>query len=225
MATNNKLVRQLKRELTGNPKKAVTLLLLLGVAAWFWAPLVSKWIGKKTTDDAAALAANDESGTTESAHAAPVPTPAPAATATANSTTPSTPATPSWHQAISWIEADPLTQPRKPLATLRDPFSLSAAQLQAQQQQQVAKQTKPVETPDPTPEESGMVLRSTVVGGAVKTALINSRAYHEHQTITGSDGQSRFAVVEIRPDSVVLSRHGQTFELKLPKVEAAGAED
>jgi hypothetical protein len=47
----DKLLKRLKRDLAASPQKAAALGLMVLVAAYFWAPLVMKWVGKpgKTT--------------------------------------------------------------------------------------------------------------------------------------------------------------------------------
>jgi hypothetical protein len=79
--------------------------------------------------------------------------------------------------------------------------------------------------PELTPSEAGIMLRSTVVGPKSKTALINGRAYHENQTITAANGQDRFLLLEIHDDGVVLTRHGNRFDLKLKQMEFAKSDD
>ena len=217
MATNNKFIRKLRRELTSNPKKSALLGLLFVVAIWFWAPLIMKWCGKNSDETAkaagvssTATAAGGASGSGVSAGT----TEASSGAVAANSKL----ATPNWHQVLGWITSDPMMQPHVPQASSRDPFTSASSRIAAQKKAQ-----HPVEPPAPelTPAEAGISLHSTVVSPRMKTALINSRAYHENQTVTSADGQARFVLVEIREDGVTLSRHGHSYELKLRKVEVA----
>jgi hypothetical protein len=76
-----------------------------------------------------------------------------------------------------------------------------------------------------TPQQAGIVVRSTVVGGRTRTALINGRAYHEQQSVVAPNGHDRFVLAEIRPTAVILDRNGQRFEVKIRMVEAAAIEE
>ncbi len=217
MATNNRFLKQLHHELTANPKKTVVLGLLLLVAVWFWMPLVMKWMGS-----------NDPAKDTSTAVAAASVAPAPGngatvvgAGETAGTGGQTSSPTASWHQLLHWIHNDPLMRPHLPDTDGRDPFTTEKSRLvQAKKAQPVI----PV-APELTPAESGIVLHSTIVGPKLKTALINGRAYHENQSVTAANGQDRFVLIEIREDGIVLSRHGDRFDLKLKKMEFAKSEN
>jgi hypothetical protein len=199
-------MRRLRREITASPKKAAVLGVSLVIAIWFWAPLVGKWFGAKSADETAVATSNIE-------ETAVVPTIATPTTAKA--------AAPKWHQVLEWMRKDPLMRPYAPTAVERDPFSPSASQIAKQEEtQQPAAAALEL-----TPEQAGLALRSTIIGPQMKTALINGRAYHEKQSVPAANGRDRFLLVEIRSNSVVLQRHGQSFEVKLPRVEATASEE
>jgi hypothetical protein len=201
-----------RREITANPKKAAVLALLLLVAVVFWAPLVTKWMGK---DDASAMAANTSENPTPTTTSTPTngPVPAPADTMTK---------TIHWNHVLTAIRDDSRMQPYTRVEGERDPFSPAASKLAAQNQAQKAA----VEVaPEITPEQAGIVLHSTVVGAQIKTALINGRAYHEDQNVLAANGRDRFVVVEIRENAVVLSRHGQLYDVKMKAVEVAAGDE
>jgi hypothetical protein len=213
MAAKNSFKRRLQRELTANPKKTAMLGLLFLVAIWFWAPLVAKWLGKEPGGESVAQTSSE---------------PATQPTSAANSANPATTAaaqqkTPKWSAMVESIENDRLMKPHMPQTGSRDPFSPSNSRLSAQKksEEHLAQQT----VPETTPEQAGIVLRSTVVGTRSKTALINNRAYHEGQSVPATGGQEPFTVVKIRADGVVFSRHGRQFQMKLPKLESAVVEE
>jgi hypothetical protein len=205
VASKNNLLKRSRRELTASPKKAAVLGVSFVIAIWFWAPLVGKWFGVKSTEEAAVAPASADEVV---------------ATITTVTPTAAKP-TPKWHQVLEWMRKDPLMQPYRPSANERDPFAPSEAQIAKHEESQPAA-TAP---PELTPQQAGLALRSTVIGPHMKTALINGRAYHERQSILAANGRDRFVLVEIRNSSIVLKRNGQTFELKLPRVEATTTED
>ncbi|HEY2760176.1 MAG TPA: hypothetical protein VGI75_05520 [Pirellulales bacterium] len=219
MATNNRLLKQLHRELTANPKKTVALGLLLLVAIWFWMPLVMKWMGNSDPAKDSAIAVTAAPVAAAPANVALVGG-ASAGESESGIGQTSTP-TASWHQLLHRIHSDPLMRPHMPNTGDRDPFTTEKSRL-AQ-----AKKAQPVipAAPELTPSGAGLALSSTVIGPKTKTALINGRAYHENQLVTAANGQDRFLLVEIRSDAIVLSRHGDRFDLKLKKMEFAKSDD
>jgi hypothetical protein len=208
VAANSKFIRRLRREITSSPKKAAVLGLSLVVAIWFWAPLIASWTGAKSS--------GDETPTAPLGSEAAMANSTAVARASAAKTT-----TPNWHQVLEWMRNDTLMKPYTASAQQRDPFAPAASQLakRAESQQPIA------EPPELSPEQAGLALRSTVVGPRAKTALINGRAYHEQQSVVAANGRDRFVLVEIRPSSIVLQRHGRSFELRLPRVEATSTEE
>jgi hypothetical protein len=209
VANSNKLIRQLKREVTANPKKTAILGVSLVIAIWFWAPLIGKWTGMKSSGEELATPP-------AGAEQAPV-------TASAN-TTPATTAktnTPNWHQVLAWIHKDAFMETHIPLPGERDPFSPSGSQLARHEESKSP--AEPV--PEMTPQTAGLMLRSTVIGTSNKTALINGRAYHEDQSVVAANGRDRFLLVEIHSNGIVLQRQGRSYEIKIPKVETADSAD
>jgi hypothetical protein len=212
VASNKQLIKRLRGEVTANPKKAAILGLLLIVMIIFWAPLVAKWVGK---DEVAPNNAAPKANAAVTATSTVV-----TASASPNSTTTAgdNKQAPHWNEVIKWIHDDPRMQPHTPEDGTRDPFAPAPSQLAAQEQKAAAPAPPP---PEISPAQAGIVLRSTVVGSRNKTALINNRAYHENQNVASPDGRNKFLLVEIRFDSVVLSRHGLQYVVKLRTVETA----
>lgn len=221
VAANQKLIRQLRRELTANPKKSAILCLLLLVAVWFWAPLIMKWFGNNQetiAKTAPAVNAPSNAGPNDSQTANSNGNEAGGNASGDDAKT----ATPHWHQVLTWIQSDPLMHTHLPQGEQRDPFAPAKSRLAAQKLSQHSAEPPPQEL---TPAQAGIALRSTVVSSRMKTALINGRAYHENQTVSAPNGQDHFTLVEIRVDGIVLARHGQSFELKLKTVEFANANE
>ena len=187
---------------------------LLIVAIWFWAPLVSKWMGKGTDDVPPAPTTSEEANSTTSNNSV-------AATTSSETTTPTKTAAPKWQQILKWMRNDPHMQPKSSESAAHDPFFPSASRMVAHEEKPVG----PPPTPELTPQQAGIVVQSTAIGPRTKTALINGRPYHEQQNVTAPNGHDRFLLVEIRPNGIVLDRDGNRFELKIRMIEAAAFDD
>ena len=208
---SSRLVRTLRREIKASPKKAAVLALVSVAALWFWAPLLAKWFGKSESEGksvAPIAATNPQPLTTKKAVANM------AATALVPNVAAVKPALPRrpWQQLLSWIEEDARMSPAADLEGGRDPFHPIEE-----------KKNKPLavtaENPDVTPDDAGLALRSTIVGGDQKTALIGREVYREGETIAATRGEGEFRLVEIRPREVVLERSGKLYRLGLPTTE------
>lgn len=199
-----RLVKQIRREATRNPKKAGILGLLALVAVYFWAPLLTGW---------AAPANSGATPAPDSAEAGqPMPGPegvaAPAAAA---------PATYAWEQLVEWRKQDPLATVAESLPGRRDPFR--AAQVKVVKAEAEVEKEKQQEALLAllTPETLGLKLASTVIGPERRVALINGKTHLEGQMVTcRKDGQEiAFQLVEVHPRHVVLEREGRRFELTI----------
>ncbi len=209
LVAQSKLVRQLRRELTANPKKAGILALVLVLALWMWAPLVLKWTGAKKPPSSDAPVAG---------------APATAATTTDSAAAGSKKKT-HWKQVSQWIESDPSMKASLPAEALRDPFEQTMPKPEATA---VAEQPLAAALPPPelTPQKAGLKLHSTIVGTRGKTAFIDSRAFREGQTITAPNGRDKFKLLEVRDRSVLLqNQSGVEYEVKMPRVEVAGVDE
>ncbi len=218
--SGSKLTRQLRRELTANPKKAGVLGLLGLVALYFWAPLVWGWVVKeKPTNQPAS-----------SSVAANAPPPAWAEVAKESPTTAEkeTTTTPPWDQLVEWIKQDPNTSPAGELGHLRDPFRAVGKEVAKtdpgeEEKNKAAPKPQPVVV-DATPGELGLALSSTVIGSRRRAALINGRTYELGQTIKiDKDGQHiAFVLVEVHPWKAVLERLGKRYDLTIPRPATSG---
>ena len=208
------LGKRLKREVLTKPKQAGALAALLVLAAWFWEPLMSKWFG--------GASATTAPPTTAAATPASAPLAAPSAllaTATvATATAGVAPAQSTWRQLAAAIDADPRMQPAGELAVHRNPFAplpTAAPVVPVQAAPPAAIAAAPS---DPTPDELGLVLSSTVVGGRRQTAVVNGRVYRPGGELR-IDDEIAFVVTSVGPRRIVLSRRGQDYELMIPEPE------
>jgi hypothetical protein len=208
-----KLFKQLRREVTSNPKKAAILGAGLLIALYFWAPLIWSWSGMSRPAVAAAKPA-----------AAPTVTPlaanAPKETASAAKKENESPQY-TWQQLAEWMEHDPRKLPAEPASADRDPFPGLETIVVPKQIQLVAKplvEEKPV-----TPESLGLVLSSTIIA-ARRTAIINAKTYEEGKEIRLIWRSQRvtYLLAEVRSRGVVLVRNGERFDLPLRRGSRAG---
>ena len=217
----NKIVRQLRREMRTNPKKAVVLGLLGVVAVWFWAPLAASWIAP---DDPAA-----EHAAVASPVALSLPEMSPQMPITgqtASDPTPETGESPghSWQQLARWIDADPRTLATKVSCDQRDPFVVPRAEVV---EESLDDESGMLPGPSPeelTPESLGMVLSSTIIGPRDRGARINGKLYQQGESIVLElEGQPiEFSLAEVHLRHVVLGRNEERFELKIPAPSGAG---
>jgi hypothetical protein len=210
---SSRWVRKLRREIKSSPKKAAVLALLSVVALWFWAPLAAKWFGKSETDGKSAApvaATNPQPSNTRNSGVNMAATGLVPDVAAVKPVFPRRP----WQQLLSWIEQDSRMSPAADLGSGRDPFH----PIEEKKNKPLAVTT---EKPDVTPADAGLALRSTIVGGDQKTALIGREVYREGETIAATRGEGEFRLVEIRPREVVLERSGKLYRLGLPTTEWA----
>lgn len=213
----SKLVKKLRREVTANPGKAGVLALLLLVAVYKWAPLLTKaTTGKTTSSPTAAI----------NPSAAPPPvTSDPSLQAPLAVTTAGTSgglATTNWRDLLKALENDPRMAPAT-IAGLRDPFArlTTAAVVEPPK---VEPAVDAVVEKEVTPAELGLKLTTTVVGSRRRVARINGQSYVEGQLIVAdSRPDVSFRVRRIELRSTTLERQGKTYRLELPNLRDAAA--
>lgn len=194
------LVDRLRREIKRDPKKAGALGLMFLVAIYFWAPLVSGWMGSSRPADMPPTAST-----------ATTPT-VPATTENTTAAKPTNEAKPvSWQELIAWQDEDPRRAPATLVAS-RDPFH--AVEKVVEQKPVDEKPEKKIEAK--SMDQVGLVLSSTLVGPRSSLARINGKTYHTGQAVRVQYEGERvaFQVKEIHPRRVVLERDGTRFELK-----------
>lgn len=234
----SKLAKQLQKELTRNPKKTAVLGLVTLVAIWFWGPLIWKYTagGKKAKAKPKQAAAATAVAGASTPAAAPVSEAKPAAPRI------------NWEQLLEQIAQDPRMQTATTPRGQRDPFSLTAAELLAQQQQQqaerdaaaalpVAGATAPVRAvpvTDPTPDSLGLVLQGTLVSHTSRKATISGRTYRPGDVVriapaAGAENTTaptiEFTVEQIERRRVVLERNDKQYELALVKESLAEGDE
>ena len=199
---SSKLVRKLRREMTANPKKAGMLGLMVLVAGWFWAPLLSDWFGGGTAPPPVPVV---------TAETSPVNSPA-ASTVPQPVVTPSQKLT--WQEIAARIDADLLMRPTADLANVDDPFRAPPPP---------EPEEKPVEKivvkSIVTPAAAGLSLTSTMIGPRRRSARVLGKSYGIGDHIVGADkilGEVEFTVVDIEPRRIVLERDQQQFDLAIP---------
>ena len=213
--SSNKLVKQLRREVSAHPKKAAVLGLLALVALWFWAPLVWGLIGSQETETA-----TEAQGLPDGLPAQP---PGPISNLEPSPKTEQKTESPKhpWQKLVEWMEDDWRTSAANVVSSRRDPFRTPKPK--------VAESQPKDETPEPdqqevTPENLGLVLSSTAVGPRRRLAQIGGKTFRSGAiiTVTKDGRQYQFTLVEVHSDRVVLERNAKRFELKIP---TAGGSD
>jgi hypothetical protein len=196
-----KLARKLRREFKANPKKGIALGILFVIAGYFWAPMLSGWLGM---------------GSAQPPPAAGTMAAAPAADVSPATVKPNGPATParSWRELAKSIDDDPRMRPADATAE-RDPFHSNAVELTEQDTLEAFAARQPAITP----ADAGIVLSSTIVGPTQRVARVAGTTYRVGDRIrTGRDGRGvEFVVAQIEPRSVVLMRDGHRYEVKLKR--------
>lgn len=201
---SSKLVKKLQKDLKKSPGKAAVLALLLVVALWFWAPLLTNLFAngnaKPATSASTSNVANDSASTGTPTPTQPLYT---------------------WKQIADAIDADSRMKPTEPMALARDPFHrIEKEQPQEEPGEVVA---LPPEIPDVSPGDAGLVLNSTILGTRRQVARINGKSYRKGERIVAAMGDQplEYEVVQIGPRSVALVLGDREYELKMQKSTAA----
>ena len=234
----SKFSRQIRREMTSDPKKAVILAGLLLLACYYWAPLAWGWVSKGDADRSeaqlAALAAPNNPGQVPAATADDPGEAGPAGGGDV--------AAPlhRWRTLVRWIDADPRTKPVLRVSGRRDPFT------DQNSVRRIAGGPATMLDGPITPKNLGMTLTGIVISARRRVALIDGKAYVSGEQISvkltaatknntpprdvktdddasqASQGKLEkprsvyFLLVEVRHLSVLLRREKKSYELKLP---------
>jgi hypothetical protein len=217
----DKLAKQARRELLANPKKAAVLGLMLLVAAYFWGPLVWKWIAPngatKGGKDATALILTDDpvEATPQTKPGAPKPF--------------------RWQKVRELIRSDRLMIPATLEAEWPNPFAplavAASAQPAAGAGQPGTGELPAQSAAELTPQTAGLTLSSVAIGPKRRTATISGETYREGQIVTASgqgtpaDESLGFRIVRIETRGVELERSGQTWWLLFDKPKLARGDE
>ena len=209
----DKLVKQLRRDMAANPKKAAALGLMVLVALYFWGPLIVKWVASDSKrsskmNTAALILTDDPAEPTQQARVR-------------------SGAKFRWERVRQLMQQDASMLSAVFDPTWVDPFAKSAAMIALEQPADVP--SDPVgPTSIPTaadPAELSLVLNGVFVGPKNRVATINGEAYREGDTlvVTGKDDKSialKARVVQIRRQEVVVEVGGKriTLELSTPSL-------
>jgi len=141
---------------------------LLGVALYFWAPLIAGWFGGGE-ESSPMVSVSQASGQPDRVE-----------TATPASETKSK-EQPSWDELRLWRQQSPWTVPVE-LAESRDPFCLVASS-----EERVEDSDEPAASPESTPEQIvnslELQLTGTIVGPGRRVAVLGGRAYREGDVV------------------------------------------
>jgi hypothetical protein len=211
----DKLIRQLRRELTANPKKSALLGLGLLAAIYFWAPLVAGWFsdgdsGNSKTAKSEASAAPQSGGAGETA-------PAPLVSLLGAD----------WRELARRMENEPLRNLAGLAAPLHDPF-LRAPAATGNEPLPVAAGTPALETiasPN-APRGQEWKLEAVLIRGARRAAIINGAVYRKGETLGAAganDASNRPGpkVLEIHASHVEIGWGETTMRLELERTELA----
>jgi hypothetical protein len=234
----DKLGRTLRKELTRSPKKSATLALGCVVALYFWTPLVWKWMPGAKPNKAPTAAAATTSA----------PAPLAVAAAEGQSTNKSA-GKYGWNELVRWMGLDHRTKPATLDVGVRNPFRPTPAPQQALIDEPSQAADDPsnkativeIESPDPSPQQLGLILSGTIVGPRVRVATINGKTYREGAPVvvgfagntSGEDDNAadasdtqriEFTLAEVHPKRIVLLRDGKPHELTIQRAKLADDE-
>ncbi|MEX2185271.1 MAG: hypothetical protein WD875_00690 [Pirellulales bacterium] len=249
-----RLVRQLRREVKANPKRAALLAGLIAVGIYFWAPLVAGWVspGETATEKspvaksagqlAGGAATKDQKSKPSTVEFAAVP----------------------WTKLWAAIKEDRRNKPAKTLPATVDPFrpfpappepaddaasqNVAEGQADAQAKTVVARNVAPA---DPTPRSLGMKLTGTIIGAKRRAAVIDGTVVAEGAPVSpggasptdaagsaattaatakpagGASSQSPrivFRLTRVEARSATLQRSGKSYKLVIESPDVSGTE-
>jgi hypothetical protein len=212
----DKLVRQLRRDITASPKKAAALGLMVLVALYFWAPMVWGWMapgkgGASSTASAGDVILEDD----------PVD---PAAQARKQ------------RQVFHWervrrkVLADPRMTPARYDLAWNDPFRGLAATT-TNPQSVAGSQAEAAMSLGGDPAQLGLSLTSVAIGRVRRSATISGESYREGEMVPaggpqGSAGRGiEFRLVHVGFHEVKLERGGRTYTLELSRPRLAAGDE
>lgn len=217
----DKLAKQARRDLAANPKKAAILGLMLLVAAYFWGPLLWKWLApggkaKGGKEGQTALILEDDP-----VEAAPQAKP--------GALRPFR-----WEKVRQQIRGDRFMVPAAYENHWPNPFAplpvTTVTQQPIEGESQAAIGAAKTEK-ELTPDTAGLTLASVTISPRLRTATIGGRTYREGATITVGGGEDRtasaaaFRLVRVERQGVELEREGRTWWLEFDKSRLAQGDE
>lgn len=221
------LSAKLKAELGRNKAKSAVLIGMCLIAAYFWVPLLGKWLGIGSNSEA-------EVAVAETADSLEVPTqvvPAKEQTVTEELM--------DWKTAVSRLREEPLMTSINSFSLTRSPFanlSIPDVSQELEDEGEEHEDTEPpievvVETKPPTFDELGLLLNGTMVGSRARMATVNGKSYQEGDEITVAPAsgtsedtpgpraaETTLVMKEIRSQFVIVSYGGGLHKLRLQPI-------
>lgn len=219
----DKLVKQLRRDLLANRKKAAILGLMVLVALYFWAPLAWKWIapsGKKATKaETGSLILEDDPAELQ------VKKPGRSAS------------TFKWEKIRELMTNDPRMASAAFNTAWRDPFAVPISELPAAEiatestsQTETGRAVATNAAGKTESEQIGLKLASVSIGPRGRSAIISGETYREGETIRIKGNEkdvaaAEFVLVRIERHGVELERLGKTWWLEFEKSKLAHGDE
>lgn len=214
------LAERFQAEVRRSPQKAAVLAVLVAVALWYWAPLLTKLTSGKSGSDKQPTA-TELTATVVPPAIQPLTVDSPAPTAAT-----AAPARPSWEGVLEQIDGDARMRSAPALPVVRDPFrpvAVAAAPAEMESSKQAAGDNQPPAEEEPAPalerKPVTLPLTAIILGRARRTALIGGRVYQQGDICPAFDME--FRIVSIDRDRIVLERlsDGFRFEQSVPRQE------
>lgn len=188
------LQKQLAYEWKHNRKKVVLLGLLVVVGMYFWAPLlVGGGSSKRSTASSGEASAENSQAKAAAAGEEEF----------------------DWKRVAKLLAESHWQHAASPESlTDRSPFGDGPTE-EVEPEPEFVIETTPADPVVITPQQVGISLTSTIVGGKKPLALVNGRVYQQGETIDAGSGVE-FVVWQVQSGRVVLVRDGKAFELTIP---------
>jgi hypothetical protein len=236
-----RLMRQLRREIKANPKRAALLGGLCAIGIYSWAPLVAGWVMPKESGKGIVKASTKKS--------TPKAT-SPTQLDQTNQEQTKPQINTAWTELWAAIQDDNRTKPSATLAIATNPFRPfpepekpesendggdgSDPASKTAKGEAAKRNAAPVEV---TPKSLGMKLTSTLISARRRAAVIDGKTVPEGAMVSsgGSDSKSKdagnatstnatFRLVRVERESIVLERNAKEYTLDIEKSADDGIE-
>ena len=205
----DKLARQLRRDISANPKKAAALGLMVLVAIYFWAPIVGGWTGKIGPDRKVAA----EGLILEDEPVDPV-----AQARRARQVFP-------WEKVRKLVQSDPRMTPATFQTSWQNPFRKPD-----QASEQTTEPLPQANANDIDPALAGLALTGVAIGPRVRAATISGKTYKEGEIVSpltagGQPSTVEFKLSRVDYFEIELQRNGKTYKLELKRPQLAPGDE